>query len=72
MGMAGLMDRLKPEGAKYDIKVDRLAPVAGTRLTAPVLPDLVERQRPEWVFPVEAWLCAERCEKSGNKKEVHA
>jgi NAD(P)-dependent dehydrogenase (short-subunit alcohol dehydrogenase family) len=67
MGMVGFMNCLKLEGAKYNIKVNCLAPVAGTRLTATVMPpEMVERLRPEWVSPMAAWLCSEQCEESGR------
>jgi NAD(P)-dependent dehydrogenase (short-subunit alcohol dehydrogenase family) len=67
MGIAGMMNSVKLEGAKYDIKANTLVPVAGTRLTATVLPpQVVEKLKPEFVSPVAAYLCSETCELSGQ------
>ena len=39
LGVVGLMNTLAIEGAKYDIRVNALAPVAHTRMTDELLPD---------------------------------
>ena len=39
LGLVGLMNTLAIEGAKYDIRVNALAPVAHTRMTDELLPD---------------------------------
>ncbi len=39
LGLVGLMNTLAIEGAKYDIRVNSLAPVAHTRMTDELLPD---------------------------------
>ena len=41
MGVIGLMNTLAQEGAKYDIRVNALAPTAGTRMTEGLIPDSV-------------------------------
>jgi len=67
MGLVGLMNTLKIEGAKYDIKVNAVAPLAATRLTRDVLPpDLVDRLKPEFVTPLVLYLTSERCPVSGG------
>ena len=67
MGLVGLMNSLKQEGAKRNILVNTIAPVAGSRLTATVLtPDMIERLKPEYVSPLVAWLCSEECGEQGS------
>jgi NAD(P)-dependent dehydrogenase (short-subunit alcohol dehydrogenase family) len=39
LGVVGLMNTLRAEGAKYDIRVNALAPVALTRMTEDIMPD---------------------------------
>ncbi len=66
MGIVGLANVLKFEGAKYNIKVNTIAPIAGSRLTAQVMPpNLLEALKPEYVSPLVAYLCSEQCEETG-------
>jgi NAD(P)-dependent dehydrogenase (short-subunit alcohol dehydrogenase family) len=39
MGVIGFMNTLVQEGAKYDIRVNALAPTAGTRMTEGLIPE---------------------------------
>ena len=66
MGLVGLANVLKLEGAKYNIKTNVLAPVAATRLTEDVLPpEIFEKMKVEYVTPAVLYMCSELCEDSG-------
>ncbi|MGH9106450.1 MAG: SDR family NAD(P)-dependent oxidoreductase [Acidimicrobiales bacterium] len=56
MGLVGLTRVLAAEGAKYDIKVNAIAPLARTRMTEDILGPLVDKLNPELVAPVAIWL----------------
>jgi NAD(P)-dependent dehydrogenase (short-subunit alcohol dehydrogenase family)/acyl dehydratase len=73
IGLHGFAQTLAKEGAAKNIKVNTIAPVAGSRLTATVLPqDLVDALKPEYVAPLVAYLCHEACEESGAAYELGA
>ncbi len=64
--MVGLMNVLKQEGLKYNVKVNTIAPVAGTRLTQTVMPqEMVDRLKPDLVVPAVVYLVSKECEDSG-------
>ena len=61
MGVVGAMNTLAQEGAKYDIKVNTLAPMAGTRMTEGVIPlAAFEMMSPEKVTPAVLYLVSEQ------------
>jgi NAD(P)-dependent dehydrogenase (short-subunit alcohol dehydrogenase family) len=66
MGLVGLTRVLALEGAKYDIKVNAVAPVAYTRMTAELMPDLEEKLKPEYVSQVVVFLVHESCPVTGE------
>ena len=66
MGLVGLMNVLKVEGAKYDIKVNTLAPVARTRMTEELLGPVAGKLDPALVSPVVAYFSSEACALSGE------
>src|SRR3546814_15544152 len=60
LALAGLTKSLYLEGAKSNIKVNTIVPVAGTRMTEDVLPPQVFQQfAPENVAPAALYLVSE-------------
>ena len=67
MGVVGLMNTLKLEGANHNIRVNTLAPFAASRLTSDIMPpELFNQSKPEFVAPLVLTLCSDRCSVSGN------
>jgi NAD(P)-dependent dehydrogenase (short-subunit alcohol dehydrogenase family) len=60
LGLVGLINTLAQEGAKYNIKINAVAPIAATRMTEDILPpEVFKKLTPEYVAPVVAYLCSE-------------
>jgi len=61
LGLVGFMGTLKLEGAKDNIKVNAICPVAGTRMTANLMPpEMVAALKPEYVTPAVVFLASEQ------------
>jgi NAD(P)-dependent dehydrogenase (short-subunit alcohol dehydrogenase family) len=60
LGLVGFMNTLKLEGAKDNIKVNAICPVAGTRMTANLMPpEMVEALKSEYVTPAVVFLASQ-------------
>ncbi len=66
MGLLGLMNVLKLEGTKYNIKVNAIAPIARTRMTEDIFGEAIAHFDPDYVSPAAAYLVSEDCAVSGE------
>jgi NAD(P)-dependent dehydrogenase (short-subunit alcohol dehydrogenase family) len=66
LGLVGLARVLAQEGARHNIKVNALAPIARTRMTEELLGPLAPKLDPALVAPVAAWLVSEECPVTGE------
>ena len=60
MGVIGMMNTLAQEGAKYNIRINALAPTAGTRMTEGLIPEeAFALLTPETVTPAVLYMVSE-------------
>jgi NAD(P)-dependent dehydrogenase (short-subunit alcohol dehydrogenase family) len=72
MGLVGLTNVLAQEGAACNIKVNAISPVAATRRTEKLFPDIAERLDPALVSPAVAYLASSNCQVTGETWSVFA
>ena len=73
LALVGFTQTLAREGAKKNIQVNAIAPLAGSRLAETIMPEaLIKALKPELVTPLVIKLCAESNAESGSLFEVGA
>ena len=65
-GLVGLMNVLAIEGARNNIRVNAISPIARTRMTENTMTELVKDLEPEQVTPVVVYLGHEVCDRTAH------
>ena len=66
IGLIGLMNCIRQEMAKYDIKINTVAPVAFTRMTDGIMaPERAKLAKPEAIAPLVLYFCSDQCADTG-------
>jgi NAD(P)-dependent dehydrogenase (short-subunit alcohol dehydrogenase family) len=66
LGLVGIMNTLKLEIAKYNIKINTIAPTAWSRMTEDIIPEeMGKKLKPQFNEPLVLYLCSEENEVSG-------
>jgi len=67
MAMTAFSKTLAREGAKYNINVNAIAPIAASQMTATIMPpEMLEKLKPEMIVPLVAFLCHDSTSVSGQ------
>jgi len=67
MGMVGFTQTLAKEGKKKNIRVNCIAPLAGTRMLATVMPpNLIKALKPAHINSLVLFMAHESCKESGS------
>jgi len=73
LGLYGFASSLAREGSSKNIHVNTIAPMAGSRMTATILPEeIVKALKPEFVAPLVLYLCHESTTETGGLFELGA
>ncbi len=67
LGLFGIMNTLKLETGKYNIKINTIAPTAYSRMTEDIMDASIgKKMKPIFNVPLVLYLCSDENEESGN------